>query len=118
MTQLEALLLSLMVEVPVVALLAWRFAGARGSRLAPVALAAVAATLLTHPIAWWLNTAGLRGMPFATRAAVIEAGVVVAEGGLLMVLLGWRWRRSVGVSALANAVSFAVGIAVVRMGWL
>lgn len=112
MQQHTALLVSLALEVPLVVAL-----GVAASRrdAAPVtwgawAVAGVAATLLTHPFAWWLNEEALRGvLGMWPRMAVIEVSVALAEG----LIFGWlcrAWPRGLLISALANATSFGVGL--------
>ena len=110
MSQLEALALTLVVELAVVA------AFAIGLRFWPrpawpraLAIAA-AASLLSHPFAWWANTVALVTIPFHERAAIIELAVVGAEAILYAVAAGLSWPRAVVVALVANAASFGVGL--------
>lgn len=115
MEQHSALIASLVMEVPIVVALGV----ALGRRAAPDAPAAsalmwlqagVAATLLTHPFAWWLNEEALRGaLTLWPRMLTIELLVTLAEGALF----GWigrAWARGLLLSALANATSFGLGL--------
>ncbi|QDG51420.1 hypothetical protein FIV42_11905 [Persicimonas caeni] len=113
MTQWEALALTLALEVPVALLIAW-LCGLRDD-LARVAAVAVAASLVTHPIAWYLAVSGLADWPFWQRAAVIEAAVVAAETVVYAKALKLRWPPALGVAFTANAVSFAGGLLLVRL---
>ncbi|GMV39680.1 MAG: hypothetical protein AMXMBFR64_13960 [Myxococcales bacterium] len=108
MTQAEALALSLVVEVPVVLAVARRACSA-----VRLALIAVAATLVTHPFAWLAN--GWIPLPFAPRAALIEASVVVAEAVIYGRLVPLGAPRAALASVMANAASFAVGLVLVRL---
>lgn len=110
MSQLEALALTLVVELAVA------LAFARGWGMAPRALgwlaaAVVAASLLTHPLAWWSNGALMPHLTFWPRAALIEVGVAVAETAVLGLAGVLSWRRAAVVAWVMNAVSFGLGVA-------
>lgn len=105
---MTALALTLAIEIPVVVALAWRI---ENDRLRLVLIAA-AATLLTHPFAWWANET-LVDWPFYTvRAPLIEGAVVVAEALLYRVVLFSTSKGALVASALANTLSFALGLVV------
>jgi hypothetical protein len=107
-TQLQALILTVVIEVPVAILLV----GQRGRAVAwhRSALAAAGASLVTHPIAWWANTAALAAWPFAARATVIELAVAAAEALILVWALAVTARRAAVVAIAMNAASFALGL--------
>jgi hypothetical protein len=111
-SQLQALLLTLAIEVTVGILLLARWGGAVAWRRA--ALAAAGASLVTHPVAWWANTVGLTAWSFAVRAPVIEIAVVAAEALILRWALPVTARRAAAVSIAMNAASFAVGLMLAR----
>ncbi len=108
MSYLEALLLTLVVEAPVWALL--RPAGASVWR---GAAAGSAASLVTHPVLWFVAVPAMRG---AIGGSVVP--VLVAEVGACLVeglLVAW-WLRGdrltcLGAATAANALSLAVGLA-------
>lgn len=110
MTQLEALGLTLAIELAVVAVFAV------GLRFWPrpawprAFLIGAAASLLSHPWAWWANTSALVALPFAERALVIEAVVVAFEAILYALAGGLPWWRAAVVALVANATSFAIGL--------
>lgn len=105
MTQTQALLWSLAVEVPIAVALA---GGADRRRVLGVALAA---TLLTHPFAI-AGFAALRPhLPYAARAAVVESLVAAIEGALYLRVAGLPPGRAFATSALANAASYLSGLA-------
>jgi hypothetical protein len=110
MTQAQALLLSLLIEVPVaLALCAWWGPGAhRGLRR--VALTGLAATLLTHPFAWALLPALHGHLPRYARWLLVEGGVAVIEGLLFWRLGGLHPYRGQLIGWAANALSFGVGL--------
>lgn len=108
MTQLEALLLSLLIEVPVVlgvAVVGGWLPGER-TRLAAIA---TAATLLTHPVVWnaWFVLQPHLG--WTATAALLEGSAVVVEAGVYAGF-GLSPRRALLVSFVANATSFGIGL--------
>lgn len=112
MNQSSALIASLILEVPLVlaagaALARWR---PPQPPLSAWLQAGLAATLLTHPFAWWLNTQALRGvLPMWPRMLLIEALVALAEG----LLFGWlcgRWAYGLAIATAVNAFSFGLGL--------
>lgn len=116
MTQTQALLASLALEVPLVLGIAAGLGWARGRRpLLRLLLVACAATLITHPFAWF----GFRGLaPFLSywpRAAVIEGAVAVTEGLLYARVAGLGARRGLVLGFVANAFSYGVGIGLFRL---
>jgi hypothetical protein len=105
MTQLVALVLSLVVEVPVVV------AGWRRDPAWRVAAIAAAATLLSHPLVWHGSRALRPLLPsFAVRATITEVGAWLVEAALYTWLLEMPPRRALAVSLLANAASFGAGL--------
>ncbi len=116
MPQLVALLVTLGLELAV-ALAArpelWRPVRLELARW--VGLVA-AASLLTHPFAWWVN--GHLELPFWWRAGIIESGVVAAEAALFWRVGSLGWRRALATSFATNAVSFGVGLALYDAGIL
>lgn len=108
--QLLALSLTLAIELAVI--LAARLAAGdrdRGELLRWAAIAA-AASLLTHPFAWWSNDALVGRAPFWQRAAIIELSVIGAEAVIYRVGASARWPVALALAALANATSFALGL--------
>ncbi|HWB80511.1 MAG TPA: hypothetical protein VG755_36355 [Nannocystaceae bacterium] len=111
MTQLDALLRTLTIEA-VVGLLALavlartqlRDAGWR----APAVL--MAASLLTHPFAWWGNRALLGVIELWPRYAIVELCVVAIETIVLQVALRIGWPIAAATSLLMNAASFGFGL--------
>jgi hypothetical protein len=111
-TQLEALALSLLIEVPVALALGMQLQpGVARDRLALVALCA---TLLTHPFA----VAAFRqldAVPYAARAVAIETAVALVEAALYVRLADLSRRNGLAVGFVANAASFLTGLAI-RLG--
>lgn len=110
MSQLDALLLSLAVEVPLVIggliVLTDRDETPRW-RIIAIALAA---TLLTHPLAWAASRTPMPGLSLWERAALIELSVVFAEGLLFALAIRVGASAAMLISLLANAASFGVGL--------
>lgn len=115
MGQSQALLLTIAIELVVAAL--W-FALTRWlprSAWWRAGLAVAGASLVTHPLAWHANVVWLRALPFAARAAVIEVGVAAVEAALLAIVLRLSAGRAAAIAATMNAVSFAVGLVIIRL---
>lgn len=112
MSQLDALLRTIAIEVPIAIALLWITTRRDPSRASMVrmVLVLVGCSLITHPLAWWSNRGLTDHMPFATRAAIIEAAVVIVEaviirGGLLV-----RWPIAIATSFVMNMASFGFGL--------
>jgi hypothetical protein len=114
MTQLEALILSLALEVPVAVGLAAGMGLRRGPAahrgLGRVGVTGLAATLLTHPFAWTLLPGLEDILPLWARILLVEGGVAVVEGLMFARLAGMGWVRGQVVGWTANAVSFGAGV--------
>lgn len=113
MGQWQAFALTLALEIPVAVGIAW-LCGLR-DQIWRVTGIAVAASLLTHPIAWFLATTGLADMPFWWRAALIEIAVVVAEAIVYRAGLKAPWKTAAAMSLAANATSFGCGLWLARL---
>ena len=110
MTQYTALLLTLCFELSVLGLW-WRWTD-RGRSLVRYAMAGIAASCMTHPIAWWANETIGHSIGKWARLGTVEVLVVVCEALIYWYVLPLPWRRGVWLSALANAVSFGVGLVI------
>jgi len=117
MTQLEALVLTLVIELAVVAVFATALRFWPRPAWPRAFMVAAAASLLSHPWAWWANTSALVMLPFLERAAVIEIGVVAAETMLYALVAGLSWGRALVVATVANATSFALGLVIAPLWW-
>jgi hypothetical protein len=104
MPQSLALALTLAVELPLVLLCARR-AGWNSGR---TALAALLASLATHPIAWWASRQ-LGAVDYASGAWAIESLVCLAEAGVYAGLLRLRPLPALGLACAANIASMATG---------
>ena len=117
MTQLQALLLSLMLELPVVFLCVGvgRWLPRTGWRR--LVIVGLAATLVSHPFAW-AGFGVLRPVlpSFWLRALLIEGAVALFEGVLYARVARLGWLRGLAVGLAANAWSFGVGLVI--MEWL
>ena len=83
--QLAALCLTIAIELLVA--MPWRLTQLKGrTQWLRWAGLIAAASLLTHPVAWWMNTQLAAHLPFWERASVIEALVVLGEA--------WRLARA------------------------
>ena len=110
MTEFEALLASAAIEGPVAYLLVrltrWP---CRGPLQA--AFAVMLATAATHPQLWAASLWSFPRFGYWPTMAVTEGAVVVVEAAIVAWVAALSPRRALAVSALANATSFAVGLA-------
>ncbi len=113
MSQLQALLLTLALEVPLVLLLArlgrW---GVDPRRLLAVACCT---SLLTHPFAWFGLPTLAPHLGWWPRALLVEGGIALVESLLYSALVPLSWRRGLLAGTLANAFSFGVGLVIFRL---
>ena len=108
MTQLEAMALTWVLEVPIALLVTRR----RDLRLIIVVCLC---TMLTHPFVWAVGTHVPREIWWP--AIFVTEGVVgVVEGLLLWRLVPLGFQRALICGVLMNAFSFAVGLALSAAG--
>jgi hypothetical protein len=102
----RAFAITLAVEVP----LATWVLGPEGRSRARRVGAALTGNLATHPAVWFiLPEIGLRHTPFT---ALAEAWAILVEMCVYrLVFPTLPWARALGVAAIANGASFAIGIA-------
>ena len=114
--QLAALCLTIAIELLVA--MPWRLTQLKGrTQWLRWAGLIAAASLLTHPVAWWMNTQLAAHLPFWERASVIEALVVLGEAALYWKVGELGVWRALGVAASANMASFGFGLVLMHMGW-
>ena len=115
MTQTEALLLTLAIEVPIaVSLVTWRRWAPR--RLVVVALASIAASVITHPLLWLIDPMLRASLDTPVRWALLESLIVLVEASVYALAVGLNARRALVTSFVANATSFGVGLAIYSVG--
>ncbi len=111
--ELLALALTLLIEVPIYTSLLQRVIDATfRSALA----AAIVVNLISHPLAFLVIGRALEG-PFGTTGAVVFVEIFVAwlgEAALLWLIYRRAFAELVGIAFAANAVSFAIGLLIVR----
>lgn len=76
MHQINALLLSIIIEIPAACFALYLLKKPLYFR---GALVAAGSTLLSHPWAWLANTVWLTHLPFLERAFIIEINVIIFE---------------------------------------
>ena len=108
MTQLQALLLSLVLETPVALLLA-RLVVRVDVRWA--LLAALLATLITHPFVWHFNETLTMFAPWP-RLLLLEVAAFVVEGAVYLAVARMKPFAAWGTSLAANATSFGIGLVI------
>jgi len=104
--QLEAWLITLAVEGVAAAALARRF-GVVPSR---AARAAIAGSLCSHPVVWYLFFGLVRQHGYWATFAIVEGFAVLSEAPFYR-LPGARWPAAVLLSLLVNAASVLAGFA-------
>ena len=106
MDQVTALLVSIAVEAALAAgllsLSSW------GKPLRGVAVAALA-TLVTHPVVWWMFPEFEFRSNYWTAFTLVEALVVLAEAAAYRLIVS-NWLRALGLSFAANAASAGIGM--------
>jgi hypothetical protein len=79
--------------------------------------AVLAGNLATHPAVWFILPA--LGLPAVAMMAVMETWAVVVEMAVYrLVFPSLSWPRALGISAVANGASFAVGLILQSYGLL
>lgn len=111
MTQLLALLISLVIELPVVLIILAMIRQLSSIKdIYNALILACLATLITHPLAWEINQILMPYLGFSLRVGLIEIAVVIAEGVLYTFFLNLGWRIGLLLSLIANATSFLGGL--------
>lgn len=104
--QLEAWGTTLVVEGSAAALIA-RFFGLAPSR---AARAAIAGSMTTHPVVWWLYFQLIHDIGYGWTLLAVETVAVLGEVPFYR-LAGASWGRALLISLLVNAASVLVGLA-------
>ena len=116
MTQTQALLASLVLEVPLVLGVAAALGWCRGrGPLVRLLLVACAATLVTHPFAWHAFRGLAPLIDYWPRAALVEGAVALTEGLLFARVAGLGARRGLALGFSANAFSYGLGLVLWRL---
>lgn len=110
LSQTQAMLISLGLEVPCVLGLGWARRWMPRTQVSGWALAAIAATLITHPFAWDFSTIHTPDLTPEGKAMRIEAAVVVVESLIYTIGLRVPPLRGFLLALVANAVSFGLGL--------
>jgi hypothetical protein len=112
MNEIEALLLSAIIEAPLAYIVA-RAGGWPNRGNLHVAAAAAAATAITHPQLWAAALWTYSRLPYWPSILALEAVVVLVEGALIAWMAGLRIDRAMLVSLVANVGSFLIGLLLV-----
>ncbi|MES2681905.1 MAG: hypothetical protein V4650_00150 [Pseudomonadota bacterium] len=104
LSQNEALVLTLLIELPVV-FAVWEINKKRFFR---AGMAGLLATGLTHPLAWSLASR-LGAQDYLHGFYLIEIAVVAVEAIVIGYVMPCSWRVAIGTSVLANGLSASVG---------
>jgi hypothetical protein len=108
-----AFCLTLLVEVPVVVLLARRYEPRARRRVA----LALLGNALSHPPVWFVFPA--LGLGWLATTAIAETWAWLSEGVLYRAGFARAgWRAALGVSLVANLLSFGLGLGLWALGAL
>ena len=113
MLQLTAFALTLVVEATTAATVSPRFVPRSPIGLGAVALAA---SCLTHPVAWILNQNLAGTLGIWPSLILVEVFVVLTESFAYKGALGLPLPASTQLSLLANAASFSAGLIALQLG--
>lgn len=112
MSQLFALLLTLLIELPCVCLISRLWAASTPCPLPRLLAVAALASLLTHPFAWhgheWLASRLSQEQALQGWLS-IESLVVLVEAVVLTWGMAWRWPQGLAASLFSNTASAAAG---------
>jgi hypothetical protein len=108
-----AFCLTVVVEMPIVTWLSRR----AEPRLARRAIVVLAGNALSHPAVWFVFPA--LGLAWGVTTTISEVWAWLLEALLYRFALGkMTWRPALGVSLVANAASFGLGLALWAVGVL
>jgi len=113
MGEAAALLISVAVEAPIAALIAY-FARWRCRGALHVGLAAAVATAVTHPQLWAAALWAYPRFGYAPSLIVLETLVIAAEALLIAWMASLALHRALMVSLVANIASCAAGLLIFR----
>jgi hypothetical protein len=116
MTQFLALIISWVIEVPLVVIMLGitrHFFTFRD--IFNALIAAFITTLFTHPLAWESNQILIPYMQFYIRVGLIESGVIIIESILYTLILNLAWRQGLFLSMMANLTSFLGGLLIDKL---
>ena len=109
MSQLTALILTLMLEV-LILMLWWKFIDFARSDLKTYVISGIVASCLTHPLAWYANETLNLSLSQWTRIGIIEVVVFILEGLFYSYMLPLSLKMGLLLSLIANVFSFASGL--------
>ncbi|MBW4621388.1 MAG: hypothetical protein KME17_18760 [Cyanosarcina radialis HA8281-LM2] len=101
-----ALIISICIEGVFVTIWA-KFFGIDGKLLVIIS---IAATLITHPIAWKLFLDLSPYLNFPVRSLLLESAVILVEGLIYKIATSYSWRASISLSFGANLASYSCGL--------
>ncbi len=120
LNQFSALLLSLIIEVPIVCWWNYSLFTSKNKqvdnyRTIEILIIAICATVLTHPLVWWLNVFLAPHLSFVWRSILVEMGAIVIEAIVYRRSLQLTWQKAIGISSIANLLSFSCGLSIVKL---
>ena len=114
MSQGTALLLSILIETPLALLFFWWVQRpTQMGQTIKLILISITATLVSHPLAWWLFQ--VLPAPYLTRFSEIEIGVFLLEGVIYYRFTSLNLINSLLVSLLTNGTSAGIGYLMVGL---
>jgi hypothetical protein len=107
MSQIEALVLSMLIEAFVAALAMRALNWGAPARAAMIAMVG---TLMTHWAVWSFVAQGAPSLDYVSAVIVAEAGAVAVEAIIYALALPVSPARALALSLSANGASFAAGL--------
>ena len=104
MTQTDAFALTLIIEASA----ALAVGRALGLQMSACALAAMLASMLTHPVLWMVFY-DVQAVVGPLTTPLLEMAVVLAEAPVYRLVAGCRWIDALLASLLVNAASWGAG---------
>jgi hypothetical protein len=107
--------IALMISIAVEALVVGIWGKVRRLEWRSLILVASGSTLFTHPILWQLVTELSPHFNFNIIVLSLEILVVIIEGLMYKLAMGYSWRSSLTISFMANLTSYTFGLLIYQL---
>jgi hypothetical protein len=107
--------IALIISISIEALVVGIWGKVRGLEWRSLILVASGSTLFTHPILWQLVTELSPHFNFRIIVLSLEILVVIIEGLMYKLAMGYSWRSSLTISLVANLASYTFGLLIYQL---
>jgi hypothetical protein len=107
--------IALIISIAIEALVVGIWGKVRGLEWRSLILVASGSTLFTHPILWQLVTELSPHFNFNIIVLSLEILVVIIEGLMYKLAMGYSWRSSLTISLVANLASYTFGLLIYQL---